>query len=146
MKTAEPIRILIVEDNPNDLELMIRVLKQQNLQFDYFVAEDGEEALDFIFNNAVNEAQNGEKTLHIIFLDLKLPKISGLEVLRKIKTTHETRNIPVIVLTSSREDQDIAKAYSNGANAYVVKPVSYKQFEETIKYAGLFWIQVNETP
>src|SRR5665647_980898 len=118
MKPFEPIEILIVEDNPNDAELTIRALKKTNLANHVFVAENGEEALDFIFSRGSFVGRDKSKTLKVIFLDLKLPKVSGLEVLKAVKANEATRMLPIVIITSSKEDTDIQKAYALGANSY----------------------------
>lgn len=136
--------ILLVEDNPRDAELTIRALKKRNLANQFFVAEDGAEALNFIFGQghyAQEELINRPK---VVLLDLKLPKLNGLEVLKAIKTDERTRTIPVIMVTSSREDPDIQKAYDLGANSYVVKPVEFEAFVEAISQLGFYWLLVNE--
>jgi len=131
--------ILLVEDNPRDAELTIRALKKRNLANQFFVAEDGVEALKFIFGQ--EELINRPKG---VLLDLKLPKLNGLEVLKAIKADERTRTIPVIMVTSSREDPDIQTAYALGANSYVVKPVDFEAFVEAISQLGFYWLLVNE--
>ncbi len=131
--------ILLVEDNPRDAELTIRALKKRNLANQFFVAEDGVEALKFIFGQ--EELINRPK---VVLLDLKLPKLNGLEVLKAIKADERTRTIPVIMVTSSREDPDIQTAYALGANSYVVKPVDFEAFVEAISQLGFYWLLVNE--
>ncbi|MBI9058896.1 MAG: response regulator [Labilibaculum sp.] len=146
MKNYDPIEILIVEDNPNDAELTIRALRKYNLANELYVAEDGQEALDFIFCKNQFDSRNPIKPLKVIFLDLKLPKISGLEVLKKIKSNPLTKALPVVIISSSKEDPDIKTAYEYGANAYVVKPVGFDDFVQAIKQIGLFWLLVNQAP
>jgi two-component system response regulator len=146
MKNYDPVDILIVEDNPNDAELTIRALKKYNLANDLFVAEDGQVALDFLFCKGQFASRNPSKPLKVIFLDLKLPKISGLDVLKEIKSNPQTKKLPIVIITSSKEDPDIKAAYDYGANSYVVKPVDFNDFIEAIKKTGLFWLLVNETP
>ncbi len=138
-------RILLVEDNEDDLELTIDALKANNLANAFDIARDGADALDYIFcrekwseRDCINPA--------VILLDLKLPKISGLEVLKKIRETNETKMIPVVILTSSREEQDIIEGYSLGTNAYVVKPVVFNEFIEAVRLLGAFWGIINEPP
>jgi two-component system, response regulator len=140
------IEILIVEDNPQDAELTIRALRKKNLANQILVVEDGEEALDFIFSIGRFRERKTLKLPRVIFLDLKLPKVSGLEVLKEIKSNPATRTIPVVVVTSSREDPDIRAAYEFGANGYVVKPVEFEAFSQTITQTGIFWLMVNEEP
>lgn len=144
MKNYQEIEILIVEDNPNDAELTIRSLKKHNLANSIHLAEDGAEALDFIFCRGEYAENVFLKPLKVIFLDLKLPKISGLEVLAEIKSNPQTRIIPVVVVSSSREDPDINKAYELGANSYVVKPVNFEDFIQAMSHTGLYWLLVNE--
>jgi two-component system, response regulator len=146
MKKFDPVEILIVEDNPNDAELTLRALKKQNLANELYVAEDGKEALDFVFCRSEFTSRQMAKPLKVIFLDLKLPKISGLEVLKEIKSNPQTKKIPVVVVTSSKEDPDIKAAYELGANSYVVKPMDFDNFVTAIQNTGLFWLVVNEAP
>ncbi|MDA3813958.1 MAG: response regulator [Candidatus Cloacimonetes bacterium] len=138
--------IVIVEDNPSDAELMIRSLKQNQLSNNLIVLEDGEQALNFIFCRGEYKDKDSTSFNMVIFLDLKLPKVSGLEVLKQVKSNEKARKIPVIIVTSSKEDPDIAAAYDLGANSYVVKPVNYSDFVKTIKLLGLYWLVVNENP
>ncbi|MCK4561021.1 MAG: response regulator [Calditrichia bacterium] len=138
--------IVIVEDNPNDAELMVRSLRENRLANSLIVLEDGEQALDFIFCRGQYTGRDPSGSPKVIFLDLKLPKVDGLEVLKQVKTDDRTRKIPVIIVTSSKEDPDIATAYDLGANSYVVKPVDFDNFVETIKQLGLYWLVVNENP
>ena len=140
------IEILLVEDNPNDVELTLRAFKQHKLTNPVRVARDGAEALAFLFGEGP-EAQAGiGHPPKVILLDLKLPKIDGLEVLRRIKSDPRTRAIPVVVLTSSREEQDIVKSYAFGVNSYIVKPVDFEQFTEAARILGLYWTLLNEPP
>jgi len=146
MKNFNPVDILIVEDNPTDAELTIRALKKQNLANDLFLVEDGEEALDFIFCRGKFLSRTAPSPLKVIFLDLKLPKLDGLQVLKEIKSDPSTKTIPVVVVTSSKEDPDIKTAYELGANGYVVKPVDFEGFISAMQHTGLFWLLVNESP
>jgi len=146
MKNYDPVEILIVEDNPNDAELTLRALKKNNLANDLYVAEDGQIALDFIFCKGEFASRHASKPLKVIFLDLKLPKISGLEVLKEIKSNPLTKMLPVVIITSSKEDPDIRAAYEFGANSYVVKPVVFDDFVKAMQNTGLFWLLVNEAP
>jgi two-component system response regulator len=146
MKNFDPVQILIVEDNPNDAELTLRALKKNNLMNEVHVAEDGQEALDFIFCSGKFSARNQAKPLKVIFLDLKLPKVSGLEVLARIKSDPKTKMLPVVVITSSKEDPDIKAAYALGTNGYVVKPIEFNDFMKAMQNTGLFWLLVNEPP
>jgi two-component system response regulator len=146
MKPFDPVDILIVEDNPSDAELTIRALKKSNLANHIFVVENGEEALDFIFSRGSFSERDKSKALKVIFLDLKLPKVSGLEVLKAIKDNESTKMLPVVIVTSSKEDPDIQEAYSLGANSYVVKPVDFESFIHAISQTGLFWLLINVPP
>ncbi|MBC8186091.1 response regulator [candidate division KSB1 bacterium] len=138
--------IIIVEDNPEDSELMIRSLKKNNLSNNLILLEDGELALDFFFRRGKYKEREATKSNLMIFLDLKLPKVDGLEILRQLKSNKNTKKIPVVIVTSSKQDPDINTAYELGANSYVVKPVDYEKFTETIKQLGLYWLVVNEIP
>ena len=146
MKSFTPVDILIVEDNPNDAELAIRALKKSNLANHIFVTENGEEALDFIFSRGEFAERDKSKALKVIFLDLKLPKVSGLEVLKVLKSHESTKMLPVVIITSSKEDPDIQEAYALGANSYVVKPVDFNSFMQAINHTGLFWLLINVPP
>jgi len=138
--------IVIVEDNPNDAELMIHSLKKNHLANKLIVLEDGEQALDYIFCRGKYSGRNLSRPPKVIFLDLKLPKVDGLEVLKQVKSNEATSKIPVIIVTSSKEDPDIAAAYNLGANSYVVKPVDFDNFLKTMSQLGLYWLVVNENP
>jgi two-component system, response regulator len=146
MNHPDPVDILIVEDNPHDAELTVRTLKKQHLANKIFIAEDGAEALDFIFYRGKYSDRGKLRPPKVIFLDLKLPKVTGLEVLREIKSNNETKKIPVVIITSSKEDPDIKAAYELGANSYIVKPVDFDAFVHSITNAGLYWMVVNESP
>lgn len=140
------VEILLVEDNPNDVELTLRAFKKHKLTNPVHVARDGAEALAYIFSNG-RDAQGGvEHHPKVILLDLKLPKVDGLEVLQRLKTDARTRTIPVVVLTSSREEQDIVRSYELGVNSYIVKPVDFEQFMEAARILGLYWTLLNEPP
>jgi two-component system response regulator len=140
---VKDVDILLVEDNPNDVELTLRALKKHNLANKVQVAIDGEEALEFIFATGrfVGMATN---QLKVILLDLKLPKVSGLEVLQQLKADDRTKGIPVVVLTSSHEDRDIKECYKLGVNSYVVKPVEFDAFAKTVADLGFYWLLVNK--
>jgi two-component system, response regulator len=140
------VEVLLVEDNPRDAELTIRSLKKHNLANNLFVVEDGVEALDFIFCRGKFADRNISCPLKVIFLDLKLPKVNGLEVLKAIRSDERTRKIPVVVVTSSREDPDIKAAYGLGVNSYVIKPVEFEAFAECVSKLGLYWLLVNQPP
>lgn len=145
MNNLQEIRILIVEDNPNDAELTLRALRKHNLTNAIQLVEDGEEALDFVFCRGKYAENNFLKPLKVIFLDLKLPKISGLEVLAELKSNPDTKVLPVVIVSSSREDPDIKAAYELGANSYVVKPVNFEDFLQAMSQTGFYWTLVNET-
>jgi two-component system response regulator len=140
------IEILLVEDNPNDAELTIGSLKKNNLANNIFIVEDGEEALDFLFAKGKYSERNINEKPKLILLDLKLPKIDGLEVLREIKADEKTRTIPVVVLTSSCEESDIIRSYKIGVNSYIVKPVDFDKFTTAISDLGLYWLVLNQPP
>ena len=142
MSTAE-VEILLIEDNYEDAELTIRALKKQHLANKLTHLMDGAEALDFIFGIGNYSERNILQVPRVIFLDLKMPKINGLEVLQKIKSDPRTRAIPVVILTSSAEDPDIRRSYDLGANSYIVKPVDFENFAKTVSELGLYWMVVN---
>ncbi len=138
-------RILLIEDDPNDIELTLNALDEYNLSNEIVVARDGVEALDYLYQRG-NFAQRPSGYPIVIMLDLKLPKLDGVQVLRQIKADQTLRLIPVVVLTSSRESQDLAECYKLGANAYVVKPVRFSEFIDAVKHIGIFWAMINEPP
>lgn len=138
--------LLLVEDNPDDEALTLRALKKHNLANDIVVARDGQEALDYLFAEGEFAGRDSNQLPQVILLDLKLPKIDGLGVLEKIRSNTLTKNIPVVVLTSSNEEQDIIRSYNLGANSYVRKPVDFAQFMEAARQLGLFWLVINEVP
>jgi two-component system response regulator len=140
----DPIDILLVEDNSHDAELTIRALKGRNLANRLLVIEDGAEALDFIFCRGRYTERQMPRRLKVILLDLRLPKLNGLQVLREIKADQRTRSIPVVMVTSSREDPDIKAAYELGANSYVVKPVEFDAFMNVMSNLGFYWLLVNQ--
>ena len=146
LAASELIDILLVEDNPRDAELTIRALKKRNIANTLHVVGDGAEALDYIFCRGEYAHREPSRPPKVILLDLKLPKVSGLEVLKAIKSKENTRVIPVVVLSSSREDPDIAAAYALGANSYVVKPVDFDVFMDAVSHLGLYWLLVNQAP
>jgi CheY-like chemotaxis protein len=139
------VEILLVEDNPSDVELTLDALKGQESSKHIFVVRDGAEALDFIFATGEYASRQVENPPKVIFLDMKLPKVDGLEVLKLIKGDTRTRRIPVVMLTSSREEVDMVQSYDVGANSYIVKPVDFEQFNESVRSLGLYWLQLNET-
>lgn len=146
MSTADVVEILLVEDSPQDLELALRALKKANLSNRIEIARDGVEALDFIFCEGAHAGRRIEETPKVIFLDLKLPKVDGLEVLQRIRADPRTKTIPVVVLTSSKEQRDVVESYRLGVNSYVVKPVSFEQFAHAVQQLGLYWLLLNEAP
>lgn len=135
------IEILIVEDNPGDAELTIRALKRRKLANHIIHLEDGAEALNFIFGNGDADISHVPR---LVLLDLKMPKVSGLEVLQKIKEDPRTRHIPVVILTSSSEDPDVKRSYELGANSYIVKPVEFDKFSQTVADLGFYWMAINK--
>ncbi len=141
MVPPNEVEILLVEDNPDDIELTLRALTRHNLANRVHVARDGAEALDFLLGDPSNAT-----VPKVILLDLKLPKVDGLEVLRRIKESDRTKTIPVVVLTSSREEPDIVKSYRLGANSYIVKPVDFEAFVRAVADLGLYWLLLNERP
>lgn len=134
------VEVLLIEDNPDDAELTIRVLKKHNLANNLVHLHDGEEALEFLF------AEGNNNIPKLILLDLKMPKVDGIEVLRKIKNDPEKKIIPVVILTSSKEERDVIESYHLGVNAYVVKPVEFEKFVEAVAKLGLFWLILNQPP
>ena len=142
----QEIEVLLVEDNASDAEMTIRALKKNNLGNKLLHLKDGAEALDFIFAEGEYSGRQIENLPKVILLDLKMPKVSGIEVLRRIKTDERTRKIPVVVLTSSKEDPDIQECYALGVNSYVVKPVEFDEFQKAISNVGLFWLIINQPP
>lgn len=138
------VEILLVEDDPNDLELTLRALRKKNIANKIEVARDGVEALDYIFCNGEHQQRPIEEQPRLVMLDLKLPRVDGLDVLQKIKSDERTRHIPVVVLTSSGEEKDINRAYDLGVNSFVTKPVDFQQFTETIGLLGAYWVQLNK--
>jgi two-component system response regulator len=138
--------ILLVEDNPDDEALTLRALKKNNIGNKLVVARDGAEALDYIFCTGAYANRDRNDNPQVILLDINLPKVDGLEVLRRIRANAATRFLPVVILTSSREEQDMIKGYSLGANSYVRKPVDFSEFIEAIRQLGLYWLVLNEIP
>jgi two-component system response regulator len=144
MGDLNAVEILIVEDNPRDAELTIRALRKNNLANNVIIAEDGAEALDFIFCRGKFKIRNIANPPNVVLLDLKLPKVSGLEVLKIVKGDKRTAHIPIVVVTSSRQEPDMKEAYALGVNSYVVKPVDFDQFINAMSSLGLYWLLVNE--
>jgi CheY-like chemotaxis protein len=140
------IEILLVEDNAADEELAIHALRTNNLVNQIHVTRDGEEALDFLFCRGAHAHRDCEKPPRLVLLDLKLPKVDGLEVLRQLKSDPRTKAIPIVILTASREERDMINGYQLGVNSYIQKPVDFGQFREIIKQLGLYWLVVNQAP
>lgn len=146
MNPTHIVEILLVEDSLEDLELTQRALRNANLGNSIEVARDGEEALDFIFCEGPHAGRNIEDTPKLILLDLKLPKVDGLEVLQRIKGDQRTRHIPVVVLTSSKEQSDLIRSYQTGVNSYIVKPVDFESFTAAVQELGMYWLLLNQPP
>jgi len=146
MSETDTVELLLVEDNPQDLALSLRAFKKANLANRIHVARDGVEALDFIFCEGAHARRKIEDAPKVILLDLKLPKIDGLEVLKRIKGDPRTRMIPIVVLTSSKEQSDVVESYQLGVNSYIVKPVSFEQFADSVRDLGLYWLLKNQPP
>lgn len=138
--------ILLVEDNPDDEALTIRALKKNNIGNELSVVRDGAQALEFLFCTGAYADRDPKDKPQVILLDINLPKVDGLEVLRRIRADESTRLLPVVILTSSKEEQDLIKGYSLGANSYVRKPVDFDQFVEAVRQLGLYWLVLNEIP
>ena len=146
MTPLEDVEILLVEDNPNDVELTLRALQKQNLSNKVFVVKDGAEALDFMFASGPYAHRKVDKRPRVVLLDLKLPKVDGLEVLRRIKTDSRTSHIPVVMLTSSQEERDVVDSYNLGVNSYIVKPVDFSNFVHAVSELGIYWGMLNKLP
>ncbi|SKC54745.1 response regulator [Ohtaekwangia koreensis] len=146
MEQADRVEILLVEDNPDDAELTIHALKQGNSNVNFLHINDGVEALNFVFEKKSYENKRIQKDLRLVLLDLKLPKIDGLEILKKIRENDSTKSLPVVILTSSREKKDIITAYGLGVNSYVVKPVEFEFYVHVVKTITLYWNTINEKP
>jgi len=144
--TENHVEILLVEDNPNDLALTLRAFQKNNLANHIHVVRDGAEALEFILCTGAYANRNIENGPKVILLDLKLPLVDGLEVLRRIKADPRTQKIPVVVLTSSREERDIVESYQLGVNSYIVKPVDFEQFTASVRTLGMYWLLLNQPP
>lgn len=144
--TTDEFEILLVEDNPGDIELTLHALRKNNLIKQIHVARDGEEALDYLFARGDHGDPAAKRSLKLILLDLKLPKVDGLEVLRAIKSNPRTKVFPVVILTSSKEEKDLINGYNLGANSYIQKPLDFGQFRETLNQLGQYWLRVNQPP
>lgn len=146
MDNSQQVEILLVEDNMDDAEMTIRALRKKNLSNRLTHLTDGEEALDFLFGRGKFKDRDINLKPKLILLDLKMPKIDGMEVLEKVKSNSETKKIPVVVLTSSKEDPDLRKCYELGANSYIVKPVEFESFVNAVSELGLYWMLLNQVP
>ena len=144
--TDNALQILLVEDDPKDVRLTMHVLRGENLKNPIVVSPDGEDALDFLFRRGAHSGRSPNNHPKLILLDLKLPKVDGLQVLREIKGNEGTKAVPVVVLTSSKEERDMVESYKLGVNSYIQKPVDFDQFRQTIKTLGLYWLVVNQQP
>jgi two-component system, response regulator len=143
---SNEIDILLVEGSKDDADLAIHALRREKLANNIFIARDGEEALDFLFCRGPFAARCLDHPPKLVLLDLKLPKVDGIEVLKQLKTDPRTRAIPVVVLTSSKEERDLVRSYDLGANSYIQKPVDFEQFRQTVKTVGLYWMVINQLP
>jgi two-component system response regulator len=146
MSDTTSVEILLVEDNPEDLELTQRALRKANLANNIHIVRDGAEALEFLFCEGAHAARKIEDHPKVILLDLKLPKLDGLQVLRRIKGDPRTKAIPVVVLTSSKEQNDVVESYHLGVNSYIVKPVNFERFAEAVQQLGMYWLLFNQPP
>ena len=146
LQNMNEVEVLLVEDNPSDAELTTRALKKRNLANRLFHVKDGAEAIDFLFAQGTFASRRVENGPKVVLLDLKLPKVDGIEVLRRIKSDDRTKIIPVVVMTSSREDRDLVDCYKLGVNGYVVKPVEFEDFARAVSDLGCYWLLINETP
>lgn len=139
-----PLEILLVEDNLNDAELSIYALKKFKIANSIYHARDGAEALEYLFSQT--EGEGRKRVPRLILLDLKLPKVDGLEVLRTLKSNPATQSVPIVILTSSREERDIIESYNLGVNSYIVKPIDFEQFTDAVRNVGLYWLLLNQSP
>jgi len=144
--SSSEIEIVIVEDNPNDAELITRVFKKNGLENKSILLKDGAEALDFLFAQGARVGRPAQRMPKVILLDLKLPKVDGIEVLRRLKSDERTRKIPVVALTSSTEQRDLDAAYELGVNSYVTKPIEFSEFARTVAELGTYWLELNRLP
>ena len=144
--TEHTVEILLVEDSPSDVELTLHAFNKHNLTNQIHVVRDGAEALDFLFCTGPYASRDANARPKVILLDLKLPKVDGLEVLRRVKADNRTRSIPVVVLTSSGEERDLVESYALGVNSYIRKPVDFEQFTEAVRLVGLYWLLLNQPP
>ena len=142
----QQIEILLIEDNRDDIDLTVHALRKENLANHIHVARDGEEALEFLFCTGAHADRSFNNLPRLVLLDLKLPKVDGMEVLSRLKSDPRTKSIPVVILTSSKEERDLVKGYGLGANSYIQKPVDFDQFRNTVKNAGFYWLLINQPP
>ena len=138
--------ILLVEDNEDDMDLALHALRREKVANSIFVVRDGEEALDFLFCRGAFAQRSFDRPPKLVLLDLKLPKVDGMEVLKQVKSDPRTKTIPIVIMTSSKEERDLVAGYSFGANSYIQKPVDFDQFRETVKSVGLYWVVINQPP
>ncbi|MGA8431322.1 MAG: response regulator [Candidatus Sulfotelmatobacter sp.] len=138
--------ILLVEDSQDDMDLALHALRHEKLANSIFVVRDGEEALDFLFCRGAFAQRNFDQAPKLVLLDLKLPKVDGLQVLKQLKSDPRTRTIPVVIMTSSREERDVVEGYNSGVNSFIQKPVDFEQFRTTVKSLGMYWLVVNQAP
>src|SRR5258708_36673447 len=143
---SHEVEILLVDDSAEDVELTIRALRRNNICNEIQIAEDGVEALDFLFCRGPHKERSFSHPPKLVLLDLKLPKVDGLEVLKEIRSDERTKAIPVVILTSSKEQRDLIDGYNLGVSAYIQKPVDFDQFSETIRHVGMFWLLINQAP
>jgi two-component system response regulator len=143
---SEPLEILLVEDNPSDLELTLHALEKHNLANKIHVARDGEEALDFLFCRGAFSHRTFDAPPKVVLLDLKLPKVDGLEVLRAVKSDPRTKAVPVVIMTSSKQQRDLVESYHCGVNSYIQKPINFTEFQQVIGQLGYYWLAINQPP
>ena len=146
MEINDPVEILLVEDNPTDAELAMIALRERNLANKLVWVKDGAEALDFLFASGAYAGRQLENGPKVVLLDLRMPKVDGLEVLRRVKADERTKHIPIVVLTSSKEDRDVAESYHLGVNSYIAKPVEFEEFAKVVSQLGLYWLIINQPP
>ena len=146
MNNVEQTEVLLAEDNPADVELILRAFEKHKLVNKVYVAKDGAEALDFVFCTGAYKVRDIRRPPKVVILDLKLPKVDGKEVLRRIKADERTKIIPVVIMTSSQEESDIFESYNLGVNSYIVKPVDFEKFADTIRELGMYWVFINKPP
>jgi two-component system response regulator len=146
MNETDGIEILLVEDNQDDLDMTLRALRKANLANRIQIARDGEEALEFIFCEGAHAARKIENTPKLILLDLKLPKVDGMEILKRVKNDARTKRIPTVILTSSKEQRDVVESYHLGVNSYIVKPVNFESFATAVQELGMYWLLLNQPP